>query len=341
MFDKSYCTECKNVDCLTRCQWIDFENTESARLEMDKMIDDKESRVLGECITCFACDEYCPYNSHPFDLIMELQEKYNTLEFDPGFVPRLIKMYEPHKDFKKWDGIDPNIPTLNKCAFIKTHDVNMKGVLFDNLQYVGGRDFFCNLMYHHVGKDSITKERGINLIQNIEKQGIREMLCFHDECYGFYASYCPRNNIELPDGFKATHIFEYIYNYLKDHQSEIQKLNLKGAYQRNCSNRFIPEIEVYVDKICNLIGLERVEREYDRENALCCGGTLSMLGKKKLMRETQNKNIKDMIDHGAEVCFYNCPMCMETMGSKAERKGVKNYLLTDLVRLALGENLEP
>ena len=163
------------------------------------------------------------------------------------------------------------------------------------------------------------------------------MICFHDECYGFYASYCPRNNIKLPEGFKATHIFEHIYNYLKDHPAEIQKLNLKGAYQRNCSNRFIPEVEEYVDKICDLIGLERVEREFDREDALCCGGALTMLGKKKRARETLNRNIQDMINHGAEVCFYNCPMCMEQMGSKVERKGIKNYLLTDLVRIALGE----
>ena len=337
MFDKSNCASCSNVDCLTRCQWIEFENSEDARSEMVKMIDSNESRVLKECITCFACDEYCPFDSHPFDLITELQEKYDSLTFDPGFVPRLIQTYEPHKDFKKWDGIDPNKPTLNKCAFIKTNDKNMKGVLFDNLQYVGGRDFFCNLMYHHVGKDSIIRERAKNLIQNIEKQGIQEMICFHDECYGFYASYCPRNNIKLPEGFKATHIFEHIYNYLKDHPAEIQKLNLKGAYQRNCSNRFIPEVEEYVDKICDLIGLERVEREFDREDALCCGGALTMLGKKKRARETLNRNIQDMINHGAEVCFYNCPMCMEQMGSKVERKGIKNYLLTDLVRIALGE----
>jgi hypothetical protein len=31
---------------------------------------------------------------------------------------------------------------------------------------------------------------------------------------------------------------------------------------------------------------------------------------------------------------------MESLGSKVERKGLKNYILSDLCRLALGESLE-
>ena len=68
MFDKSNCEKCENVDCLTRCQWINFESMEEARAEQMKMINGENSRVLSECVTCYACDEYCPYNSHPFDL---------------------------------------------------------------------------------------------------------------------------------------------------------------------------------------------------------------------------------------------------------------------------------
>ncbi|MHA1274404.1 MAG: heterodisulfide reductase-related iron-sulfur binding cluster, partial [Promethearchaeota archaeon] len=87
-------------------------------------------------------------------------------------------------------------------------------------------------------------------------------------------------------------------------------------------------------------GVERVAREYDRENALCCAAPFPMLGKSKLVRPTQNKNIQDMLDHNAEACVFNCPMCMETLGSKTSRKGLKNYLVSDLCRLALGEKID-
>ncbi|MBD3194015.1 MAG: (Fe-S)-binding protein [Candidatus Lokiarchaeota archaeon] len=340
MFDDSKCNECENVDCLTKCQWIEFDGIDDARSEMTKMINGEESRVLSECVTCFACHEYCPYGSNPFDLITTLQEKHDSLEVNEAMRKRMIAMYKPHDEFKPWDGIEPDKSTLNKCAFIKTNADDMKGEFFEDLQSIGGRDFFCNLLYHHIARDSVIRERVPIILENLEKQGVKEMICFHDECYGLYNSYIPRNNFEIPQGLKPIHVFEYVYNYLKENESKIQKLNIKAAYQRNCSTRFNTEIDEYVDKICELIGVERVDREFDRENALCCGGPLPMLGKKKLMRETQNKNIKDMLDHNAEVCFYNCPMCMETMGSKVERKGLKNYLLTNLCRKALGENIE-
>jgi len=339
MFDKTNCVKCENIDCLTRCQWIEFGDVEDARTEISKMINGEASYVLSECVTCFACDEYCPYNSHPFDLITNLQEKYNSLKIDPNILERTIKTYAPH-DQVRLKEIDANKPVLNKCGLAKINSKNMQGQLFDNLQYVSGRDYFCNLAYHHYARDSVIRERAPVILDNIKKQGIKEMICFHDECYGFYTSYCSRNNIELPKDFKPIHIYEYLYNYLKDHEPEIKKLDIKMAYQRSCSNRFIPEIDKLVDKICDLIGVERVAREYDRENALCCGGIFATFGKRYLVRKTQNDNINDMIEHKAEVCVYSCSMCKEALGNRVERKGIKNYLLSDLCRIALGEQLD-
>ncbi|MFW9880387.1 MAG: heterodisulfide reductase-related iron-sulfur binding cluster, partial [Candidatus Thorarchaeota archaeon] len=310
-----------------------------ARIEMEKMINGEDSFVLKECVTCFACDEYCPYNSHPFDLKTGLQEKFNTFNIPAQMVKATIMRYKPHDELRLKE-IDPGKSVLNKCAFPRTNAKNMEGQLFENLQYVSGLSYFCNLIYHHVAKDSIIKERAPIILKNIKKQGIKEMICFHDECYGFYTSYCKRNNIELPEGFKPIHLFEYIYGYLKDQQSQIKKLNMKIAYQRSCSNRFIPEIEKFVDNICNLIGVERVKRSYDRENALCCTAPFAAVGKSNIRARIQNKNIQDMIDNDAEACVFVCPMCQETMGSKVQRKGLKSYLLSDLCRLALCEELD-
>ena len=339
IFDDSNCDKCENVDCLTRCQWMEFNSIEEARAEKTKMINGEESRVLSDCVTCFACDEYCPYESHPFDLITELQEKYNSLNINPGILESTITRFAPH-DQVRLKEIDPNKPVLNKCGLAKVNAKQMEGQLFENLQFVRGLDFFCNLMYHHYARDSVIKERAPIILKNIKDQGIKEMICYHDECFGFYASFCPRNNIELPPGFKPVHIYEYLYHYLKEHESNVKKLGMKIAYQRSCSNRFIPEVDEWVDKICNLIGVERVEREYDRENALCCAGIFATVGKKNLTRKAQTDNITDMIEHDAEGCVYNCSMCMESLGSKVERKGLKNYILSDLCRLALGESLE-
>ncbi|MHA1273472.1 MAG: heterodisulfide reductase-related iron-sulfur binding cluster [Promethearchaeota archaeon] len=336
-FNSSYCSDCEGVDCLMRCMWINFDSIEEARAEQMKMINGENSRVLSECVTCFACNEYCPHDVKPYYMRVKLMEKYNSHNINEAIKQSSIKRYQPHDEVRLKE-IDPEKPVLNKCAFVKTNAKNMEGKLFENLQYVAGLDYFCNLLYHHLDLDTIVLERAQIILDNIKKQGIREMICFHDECYALYKAYLPAHGVEVP--FKPVHLFEYIYNYLKEHESEITKLNLKMAYQRNCSNRSIPETDKWVDKICDLIGVERVARQYDRENALCCAAPFNILGKRKLVRETQNKNVEDMIAHGAEVCAFNCPMCMETMGAKVERKGIKPYLLSDLCRMALGEKIE-
>lgn len=337
MFDSSKCETCPNVDCLTRCQWIQFENAEEARAEQLKMIQGEDSRVLNECVQCFACNEYCPFEVKPFYLRIALQEKYNSHQIAPAMVDNSIKKYEYKDEFKPMD-LDVSKPILNKCAFVKTNAKNFEGKLFEGLQSVAGRPYFCNLVYHHLDNDSVTLERAKALIERIKLQGIKEMICFHDECYALYASYCPAHGIEVP--FKPIHLFEYLLGYLKDHQADVEKLNLKIAYQRNCSNRNVPETDKLVDEICHLIGVERVARKYDRETALCCTGPFNMIGKKKLVRKTMDDNVQDILDNGAEAVIYNCPMCMEMMASKTSRKGLKNYLISDLCRLAIGEQLD-
>ena len=167
MFDSSYCAECANVDCLTRCQWIKFENTEEARTEKTKMINGEDSRVLSECVTCFACDEYCPNNSHPFDLIVELQEEYDSLKIDPKTRESVIKQMEPPKELRLKE-INPNELVFHKCTFSRINDKEMKGKMFENLQYISGRAFFCNLQYHHLARDSLIRERLPIVLDNIK-----------------------------------------------------------------------------------------------------------------------------------------------------------------------------
>jgi Fe-S oxidoreductase len=98
----------------------------------------------------------------------------------------------------------------------------------------------------------------------------------------------------------------------------------------------------YVAKIFDLIGVEKVEREYVDENALCCGGTI--LGQKKegsrqYCAEVQKKNIDDMKNAGAEICVFNCPACMQTIGKPVQQNGMWPLFMSDLCRLAIGEKI--
>ena len=331
MFEREKCAGCETYDCLTRCQYMDIDR-DTAKIEMEKMIGGEDSFVLHECATCFACDEYCKRDAHPFDLIVEMQEEKGIQLVDQGMIDYLADMWLPKGELMVKEVKEP---VMSQCLFSRDHAFLFHGKLFEDLSFLKGRHFFCLLGFHHMARNSIVSEHAETLIDNVAKHGVKELICFHDECYGFFASYAPRYGLKVP--FKPIHLFEYLYNYLKEHKSEMKELNMKIAYQRPCSSRFTPEKEHFLDDIFDLIGVERVEREYDRENCLCCGGGIRLLGRDDLADEVQKKNVGDMVESGAEACIFNCPMCYDTLKEKVEGEGLKAIMISDLCRLAVGE----
>ena len=58
-FDARLCQTCPTGDCLVKCQYLHADR-EKAKEEMVKISEGKDSFVLQDCVTCYACEEYCP-----------------------------------------------------------------------------------------------------------------------------------------------------------------------------------------------------------------------------------------------------------------------------------------
>jgi len=123
-----------------------------------------------------------------------------------------------------------------------------------------------------MGNESILREGLKPLVDKYAALGAEEIIFAHDDCYALMADAAPQYSVELP--FKPVHIFEYLVRYLKSHPDKVKPLHWKVAYQRPCASRLTPGKEALLDEIFHLIGIERVARRYDRENALCCGQAL-------------------------------------------------------------------
>ncbi len=328
-FDPELCFKCDSYACLTKCIYLNYD-FERAREERIKLAKGEYSKVLEECRTCYGCEEYCPYENHPFYRIVELQEEYGVKPVGDEIIDALIKRYEPEGEFKPKEVGDK---VIHICLFPELKKA-VTGKLFEGFDVIRGRHIFCNLIYLHFGKISVIKERARKVIENMSKFGFDEVVLFHDECYGFYNSFAKAYGLEVP--FKTVHLFEYLYKRLNE--LEVNKLNIKAAYQRPCSNRLSPEIDSYVDKIFEVIGVERVEREYDRERAICCGASFEFLGMKDVAEELQKKNLEDIKKSGATHVVFNCPMCYQTLKEKVKAMGLTPLLMSELCKLAIGES---
>jgi Fe-S oxidoreductase len=334
-YDPQLCVDCQTIDCLTRCTYMDLDLA-TARAERDKIMAGEDSFVLTDCATCYACEEYCPVGNHPFYLIVERQEEKKIWPVPIPIYKQQLGMMAPKTK-------EPprllTAPVVNMCFFPMLRRA-VRGDLFAGCDQIVGSDIFCNIMWLHTAGNSVIRERlprAIDKIWNdhLEPSGIDEMICYHDECYGTYTQLAPAFGFDVP--WKSIHLFEYLNKRLDELKDKIKPLMLKAAYQRPCSNRLSPHIDPLVDEIFAKIGVVRVDREYDRENALCCGGVLALQQRDEMAADVQKRNLDDMKAHGAMICVFNCPACFMFLGEAAARRGLMPTLMSELCQIALGE----
>jgi Fe-S oxidoreductase len=332
-FDRTRCAKCKTISCLAKCQYMDFQDKGKAQKEWQKIVSGEDSCVLEACTTCYACEEYCPYRNHPFYLIVEQQERKGILPAPRPTVTMWINQCQP---VGKYVVGKVEERALSYC-FLPHFNTLVKGKLFDGIVWsaIFGQEFFCNAVYLHYAKTSVIKDRLPKIVENIKNQGIKELVCLHDECYGTFTSLAPAYGIDIP--FKPIHYYEYLYNRLQELKDLIRPLSIRAAYQRNCSARLCPETDHYVNDIFGLLGVERANRMYDKQNALCCAEIFRMEKGPALADDVQKKNIEDMVKSGAEYCVFNCPACWDSLAHKVVRRGIKPIHMIDLCKLAIGE----
>lgn len=338
-FDEKKCLKCDTRDCLTKCQYIDMSEDEAA-VEMGKLIRGENSRVLEECRTCYACEEYCRRGNHPFYLIVQRQEQLGRPPLPDPIIKQGVQMGIPFRGEPEMAEI--NGPVLNMGVFSPLSNL-AQGKLFEGLTLISTdkrkmHHYFCNLMYLHFARISVINERLPGIIDTIAAHKPTEVVHFHDECYGTYTSYADAFGIPVP--FKSVHLFEYLYNRLKEFKDSIKPLGYKVAYQRPCSSRLSAEKHQFVNKIFDLVGVTHVDREYVDENALCCGSTFmsqKQAGSRKFCLDIQKRNIADMKKAGAQLCIFNCPACMQTIGKQVAEEGIMPIWMSDLCRMAIGE----
>ena len=335
-FDPACCLSCSTVDCLMRCQYLTFADVAEARREKMNIVNGEDSRVLHECLTCYACQEYCPNNNNPFFLLVERQEERGILPAPRPILEEQLRMMDAKGRLVKQT---VSGPVVDMCAFPMLNGC-IRGRLFDGASVMSGNDVFCNIMWLHFARNSVIRERVPRMIENImsfclRDSGLDELICFHDECYGTYTQVAEAFHIQVP--FTPVHLFDYILKRLDVLADSIKPLNVRIAYQRPCSNRLVPETDISLDRIFERIGVHRVARTYDRENALCCGGVPRAHQRDELADDLVRKNIDDMVSARATYCVFNCPFCMATLGEEVMAQNIMPILVSDLMQMALGE----
>jgi Fe-S oxidoreductase len=331
MWDAAKCNLCG--DCLAKCLYIHYDRDKAAD-EIRKLREGRWAEILGRCITCYACREYCPTGADPFNLIINAIEK-------AGLFSRTDEQLVAHS-FGFPSAViagDPGKPALSLCTMAnRLPEGALDGRLFQGMTIVKGSDYYCLIGWEHYGHEAMIAKYARRFIDNLAGLG-KDIIFLHDDCYAMIHVKVREYGIIVP--FNYMHILEYLANYLRGHQGNIIKLNKKVAYQRPCASRYTPQKDAIVDEMFELIGVERPARRYERDSALCCAAPLTRIHRDVDATKIQERNVRDALDCGADALITLCPVCDQVMRRPTNQLGLKQIYITDLCRMALGEKAWP
>jgi Fe-S oxidoreductase len=333
MFDLSKCDRCG--DCFVKCQYVDY-SRDKAIYEISALMESGDADILTQCTTCMACNEYCQKGAHPYDLILQLQEENGILPVSAERLKAFVMM-EGMPDQITWG--EPNKPALSLCVLKgRLPEGAVESQMFDGLTVFDGGKYFCYSLYLHVARESYMRKNIQRFIDNLASLKKEEIVLLHDDCYAATVAKAREYGIGVP--FRPVHIIEYLLRYLKTHSDRITRLGKKIAYQRPCISRLTPEKEPMLDKLFELIGVERVARKHDRENALCCGGLYAEKQPDRA-KKYQETNINDAKEHKADAMVILCPICWQHLSQSCRDSGLPPVYITNLCSMALGEKPFP
>ena len=335
MFKEDLCTLCG--DCLVRCMFNSY-TLEEAVAERQALMEGKWAPILHDCAACHACNEFCPENANPFDLISKLQGIHGEADAANVWGDRAQRVDEARPRVLEGPPPEPADILLATCTIGELSPKAFQSLLYADLPKLEGPAYYCCQALEFFGDEEGEKARAQGFVDAVARYQPKELVCYHDACYTLLSFRLPEYGIEA--SFRPVHIFEHLLRTLKKHRDKIKPLKLKVAYQRPCTSRSAPWKESFLDELFDLIGCERVDRKYDRDNALCCGDVYAFRGQLDRADEAATRNIDDSLEHGAEAMIYLCPSCLKVYGKHCGERNLPVYHISELCQLAIGEKIE-
>ena len=334
MWDASKCDLCG--DCLVACHYVDYDRDQAVR-ELRLLMDGKPADILNSCVTCNACYETCPTGADPGDLIGKMQEKTGspiTVHAKP-FLDGLAKVLEEGNGDAEFIQGDPDKPvlSLDSFNFDQFPEGTLDSKLFQGMSVVRGTQYMSLVGLVHMGGASFAEKYARRVIGRLAELG-KDIVYIHNE--GYVLAHVKSKELGIDVPFRYRHLFDYLCRFFSRNPQMVTQLNRKVAYQANCANRWIPEQDVWLSELFDRIGVQRVQREFEGKNALCCSGPI-IRSNKALAVKMQEDNVKDAIDAGAEALITICPMCDWVLRRPTSQLGLPKIFITDLCRMAIGE----
>lgn len=327
-------------------------------------LDERLRDILYACTTCGNCEYKCKSLSQSVkvtDIVkkarqMFVKEGKGPMPLHKRMIESLRKMGNPLEepsekrkdvypsDFKRKDHAE----TILFFGCVTSYqDINIVPNTLQILE-AAGDDFTafeaeencCGYIAHLLGAEEDFEEYKRKNVDLISKVGPKQLVVTCAGCFRTFKELYPKG---LFDGIQLLHSVQYIESLVEDGKIRFKSLPAqKVAYHDPCDlGRHLGVFEPPRNILGQIPGVELIEFESNRYDAVCCGGGggYKAVDSEKSL-EVASKRVAAAAEAGAEVIVSACPSCKGTLqvaaakGRKERRRKIQVLDITELVAQA-------
>ncbi len=182
---------------------------------------------------------------------------------------------------------------------------------------LGDNELCCGAPMLRMGETELAMDMVQRNVENIRALGVKTIFA---SCAGCYSTM--KHN--YPDEFQYLHITELFENMLNDGTLEFRKPFKKRAiYYDGCDlGRHCGVYEAPRNILKAIPELELIEFDYNREDAMCCGGPLSS-GYPDLAHNIAVRAVVEAHEKNADMIITACAACLVNFKEGAQIAGIQ------------------
>lgn len=214
------------------------------------------------------------------------------------------------------------------------------------LAYMGPDEACCGIPMKVAGKWDLFEEIYEHNTAEARKRGAKTIVTSCPACALVWKELYPAVAEERgePYEFEVKHYSELVADALADGRLKFDhEVNAKVTFHDSCHiGRAQGIYEPPREMLKAMPGVEFVEMEHNREEGLCCGSVLTLVGEKPVAPILGGYRLQEALDVGAEKIVALCPCCQTQLRNSADKNGMDIHV-TDLARFtceALGYQIE-
>jgi Fe-S oxidoreductase/FAD/FMN-containing dehydrogenase len=213
--------------------------------------------------------------------------------------------------------------------------------------YLGNEETCCGVPFLMSGKWDVFEKAVRRNIEAINKRGIKTLYASCPGCWvtlgHHYKDWAGKLGLEW--NVQVRHIAQLAAEMVREGKLEFKKdIPMKITWHDPCHiGRHGGIYEEPREVLRAIPGIELYEMEHNREDALCCGGVLTLIGETRpTSGRIADKRLQEARDAGAEAIVTTCPCCefQLRVWNQADGNGMQIIDFASIVSEALGGKLE-